>query len=75
MGKAAVPLLLAELQREPDDWFWALHAITGAELVPEQSRGKIHEMADAWLTWGRQHGYGRKLTSRIDFPESSGIRS
>jgi hypothetical protein len=30
MGERAVPLLLAELKREPDDWFWALHAITGA---------------------------------------------
>ena len=30
MGQAAVPLLLAELQRELDFWFAALHAITGA---------------------------------------------
>ena len=26
MGERAVPLLLAELKRVPDDWFWALHA-------------------------------------------------
>src|SRR5256885_1317850 len=31
MGWAAVPLLLRELQRQPDHWFWALHAITGEE--------------------------------------------
>src|SRR5688572_18926849 len=33
MGQSVVPLLLAELRREPDDWFWALHAITGADPV------------------------------------------
>lgn len=57
MGKAAIPLLLAELKREPDDWFWALHAITGAKPVPDESRGKLQEMADAWLRWGHDQGY------------------
>ena len=28
MGPAVVPLILAELEREPDHWFWALEAIT-----------------------------------------------
>ncbi len=58
MGSAAVPLLLAELRREPDDWFWALHAISGANPVPTASRGKLQEMADAWLQWGMEQGYG-----------------
>src|SRR5947208_8309388 len=49
MGKAVVPLLLAELKREPDDWFWALHAITGAKPVSAGSQGNIKAMADAWL--------------------------
>jgi hypothetical protein len=57
MGPDAVPLILAELEREPDHWFWALHAITGADPVPEQSRGKVVEMADAWVQWGREQGY------------------
>jgi hypothetical protein len=52
MGKAAVPLLLAELRREPDDWFWALHAFTGARPVPAECRGNLKAMADAWLQWG-----------------------
>src|SRR5438128_6698242 len=30
MGKGVIPLLLAELKREPNDWFWALHALTRA---------------------------------------------
>ncbi|MBI1902479.1 MAG: hypothetical protein HYS13_15360 [Planctomycetia bacterium] len=56
LGAPAVPLLLRELQREPDHWFWALKAITGEDPVPEESRGKLRHMADAWLQWGRAHG-------------------
>jgi len=57
MGDEAVPWILAELEREPDHWFVALHEITGASPVPEPSRGKLKEMAQAWIEWGRQHGY------------------
>jgi len=57
MGKAALPLLLAELRHEPDDWFWALHAITGANPVPAESRGNLQVMAEAWLQWGLDQGY------------------
>ena len=57
MGERVVPLLLAELRREPDDWFWALHAITGANPVPPASSGNLRAMADAWLQWGSEKGY------------------
>jgi hypothetical protein len=57
MGKTAIPLLLAELQREPDDWFWALHAITGADPVSPNRRGNISAMTQAWLQWGHEQGY------------------
>lgn len=59
MGDAAVPLILQELERSPDHWFWALNAITGADPVPESRRGVMSEMVKAWLEWGVQHGYGR----------------
>src|SRR5262245_31074618 len=52
-----VPLLLQELEREPDHWFRALHALTGADPVPAASRGRVGEMAAAWLRWGREQGY------------------
>ena len=36
MGRAAIPLLLAERTQEPDDWFHArMHALTGVNPVPE----------------------------------------
>src|ERR1700693_5276062 len=51
MGPDVVPLLLRELEREPDHWFRALHALTGANPVPETSCGKIQEMTAAWFSW------------------------
>ena len=51
------PLILAELNHEPDDWFWALHAITGASPVPAEIRGNVRQMTDAWLQWGVSQGY------------------
>jgi hypothetical protein len=57
MGPEVVPLLLRELEREPDHWFRALHSLTGANPVPAQSIRKIREMAAAWLKWGHDQGY------------------
>jgi hypothetical protein len=57
MGQEVVPLLLAELKRKPDFWFAALRAITGEDPVPPESAGRIKEMAQAWVEWGRSKGY------------------
>jgi hypothetical protein len=57
LGKPVVPLVFRELAREPDHWFLALSAVTGHDPVPPASRGDLKAMTDAWLQWGRQHGY------------------
>lgn len=57
MGPEVLPLIMRELRSDPDYWFWALQAITGCDPVPPESRGKLAEMADQWLKWGREHGY------------------
>jgi hypothetical protein len=57
MGPTVTPLLLRELERDPDYWFWALKAITGTDPVPAASRGKVREMARYWLDWGKGRGY------------------
>jgi hypothetical protein len=57
MGREVVPLILAELRREPDHWFWALQAITGENPVPAADRGRIQAMTQAWLDWAAAHGY------------------
>jgi hypothetical protein len=57
MGMAAVPLILEELHREPDQWFWALESITEENPVPPKDAGRVRAMADAWIHWGTQHGF------------------
>lgn len=56
LGREAVPLILRELEREPDHWFWALKAITGVDPVESARKGRVREMALAWLRWGREQG-------------------
>ena len=58
MGPNAVPLILGELEKTPGHWFWALHAITGANPVPQDSEGNLEKMALAWLDWGRENESG-----------------
>lgn len=57
MGRPAVPLILAELRREPDQWFWALEAITGENPVPPDAAGQVQRTAEAWIDWGLDRGY------------------
>lgn len=54
MGWVVVPLLLRELQRQPDHWLWALNAITGEQ--PARNTDTLRAAADAWLNWGRERG-------------------
>jgi len=61
MGERALPLILSELDKRTESWFWALHAISGCDPVPEGSRGVREEMRERWLEWGRQSGYLSKL--------------
>jgi hypothetical protein len=56
MGAPVVPLILEELQREPDQWFWALEAITEENPVPPEAAGKVRAMAQAWIEWGKRQG-------------------
>ncbi len=59
IGLKAVPLILAEMQEKPGHWFWALKSITGADPVPPEQRGRIKQMTETWLRWGREQGYLR----------------
>jgi hypothetical protein len=56
MGWPAVPLILDELRREPDQWFWALEAITEENPVPPDAAGHVRRSADSWVEWGRERG-------------------
>jgi len=54
MGMPVVPIILEELKREPDHWFWALMAITEENPVLEEDRGYLDKMAEAWIEWGKK---------------------
>ena len=56
MGWSAVPLILLEMAREPDQWFWALESITEENPVPSDLVGNVRESTNAWLEWGRSRG-------------------
>jgi hypothetical protein len=57
MGQPAIALILQDLKQQPDHWFWALRSITGENPIQPEERGRVAKMAQAWLEWGRQHGY------------------
>ena len=57
MGEIAIPMILADLKKQPTRWFHALHALTGSDPIPQSSRGITTEMTAAWLKWGKEHGY------------------
>ena len=43
---------------EPNQWFWALRAITRVSPVDDADRGDYVRMARAWLEWGVRERYG-----------------
>jgi hypothetical protein len=54
LGRPAVPLILAELERRPDYWFWALTAITGDDPAREETT--LQGAQERWLEWAREKG-------------------
>jgi len=57
MGQKAIPLILAQMESEgddPDQWFFALQVLTGANPVPEEDDGDFQAMARAWIQWARR---------------------
>lgn len=57
MGQVVVPFLLEDLRQNPIYWLPALRQITQQNPVQPEQRGKIKQMAEAWLNWGKQEGY------------------
>lgn len=55
LGPRVIPVILRELERQPDLWFFALRKITGANPVRKEYAGNMKKIRDAWLRWGRQN--------------------
>jgi hypothetical protein len=57
LGPQVIPLILAEMQHKPGQWFWALTSLTGETLVPPSDAGRMTAMTEAWLKWGSDNGW------------------
>ncbi len=58
MGEPAIPLILKDLQAQPDHWFPALAAISGeSPQIPDEDRGRIRAISKIWIEWGKTKGY------------------
>ena len=57
MGEPIIPLLLSNLDQNPLYWLPALRQITNENPVSPEQKGKIKQMAQAWLNWGKEKGY------------------
>ncbi|MEP9412145.1 MAG: hypothetical protein HRF42_12255 [Candidatus Brocadia sp.] len=57
MGHTAIRFILVEMKKKPGHWFWALKSITGEDPVLPNQRGRVKEMTQAWLRWGREKKY------------------
>jgi hypothetical protein len=54
MGWVVVPLILRDLEKEPDHWFHALYKITGINPVSPDSN--FEQAAQECVQWGRDKG-------------------
>ena len=60
MGEKAIPFILGELELkadDPDQWFWALQAITSLNPVSEEDEGDSVKMAISWRKELGMKGY------------------
>ncbi len=51
-----MPLIREELRPEPDQWSWALEAVTEENPESPEEMGTTRRMAEAWPRWGEQQG-------------------
>ena len=58
IGEPAIPLILRDLEVEPNHWFTALHKIArqGPD-IPIHIRGDIRNIANKWIEWGKKKNY------------------
>jgi hypothetical protein len=57
LGPDAIPIILLELRKRGEHWFWALESITGENPVLPEHYGDIENMAHDWIEWGKRKGY------------------
>ena len=69
MGKDAIPFILDDLaDNGPNDWFWALTAITDINPITPEIAGNMVAMTEAWLQWGKNAGFLKDCRDRPNEP-------
>lgn len=54
MGQSVIPLILEDLKKDPDHWFFALAYLTDENPIPFDFSGTVEDAAEAWIEWGRK---------------------
>jgi hypothetical protein len=57
IGPEIVPILLKEISVNPEYWFWALEAITHESPIKIEQRGRVKDMVNSWIQWGKEKSY------------------
>jgi hypothetical protein len=55
MGMPAIPLVLREMQRTQDNWFYALRFMAGEDAAAGME--DFEDAKSAWLEWGYRNNY------------------
>jgi len=56
LGDSIIPLILSELEKNPDDWFYALEMLVKDEENPINDDMGFNESIKTWITWGKNKG-------------------
>lgn len=56
LGSPALPLIIDRLSKTYEQWFWALHAITGHNPILQENKGDVVKMTEDWLEWAVDKG-------------------
>jgi len=62
-------------ENDPDDWFWALTAISEQNPIPKEAAGDMTVMTEAWLQWGRNAGYLSDCPKQPSEPSANLMRN
>lgn len=54
LGKPVLPLLLKEMESNPDHWMVALSVLSGANPVPKNAAEDVKRAAQLWIEWGKK---------------------
>jgi hypothetical protein len=57
MGMPVVSIILEDMKKDHNWWFWALEEITREDPTTEDMHGDLNKLTHAWLKWGRKKGY------------------